>query len=373
MSAAESPTSRPPLDYVVHGAGGIGCVVAARLASIGRSVGLIARGAHLEALQANGLRVVGDTQAEVRLPAAGSVGELALGPDSLGPDSFGPDSLGPSTLGPSTLGPSTVVLLTMKSNDTAAALDASGDHYRDLAIFCLQNGVANEDTVAARGLRAYGCRVLLGGRILEPGVVAHTGSGVLTVGCWPEGIDEVCRSFSADVTASGLEAPLSEHVQAAKWGKLLSNVNNAYLALTNTSIQAARKFEKHRLFQADVQEEALRVLYAAGIAVDAGRTSTIEEQIAKLRRPGDWEHVRIPTDPDKLGWPSTWQDLNFQRGQVEVEFFNGEVVRLAERLGLKAPLNDVLWHRCEDAAQRRLLPGSETTESLRAATKGDRE
>jgi 2-dehydropantoate 2-reductase len=355
MSALESPTSttptsptrRPPLDYIVHGAGGIGCVVAARLASIGRSVGLIARGAHLKALRANGLRVVGDTKAEVGLPAAGSVGELALGP-------------------------STVVLLTMKSNDTAAALDAAGDHYRDLAIFCLQNGVANEDMVVARGLRAYGCRVLLGGRILEPGVVAHTGSGVLTVGCWPEGIDDVCRSFSADVTASGLEAPLSEHVQAAKWGKLLSNVNNAYLALTNTSVQAARKFEKHRFFQADVQEEALRVLYAAGITVDAGRTSTIEEQIAKLRQPGDWDHVRIPTDPDQLGWPSTWQDLNFQRGQVEVEFFNGEVVRLAERLGLKAPLNDVLWHRCEDAAARRLLPGSETTESLRAATEGDR-
>ncbi len=330
------------LDYVVHGAGGIGCVVAARLDAIGRSVGLIARGAHLAALQANGLRVIGDTQAEIRLPATDSPTDLDLGPD-------------------------TIVLLTMKSNDTAAALDAAGSAYDGLPIVCIQNGVANEDLVAARGLRAYGCRVVLGGRILEPGVVAHTGSGVLTLGCWPEGIDDVCRRFSADIEASGLEAPLNENVRAAKWGKLLANVNNAYLALTNTSLQASRKYEQHRRFLADVQEEAVTVLKAAGITADVGRKSTIEQQIAKLRQPGDWDHVEIPTDPDKLGWPSTWQDLHFQRGQVEVEFFNGEVVRLAERLGLKAPLNEVLWHRCEEAAAARVLPGSETTESLRAA------
>ncbi len=330
------------LDYVIHGAGGIGCVVAARLHAAGRSVGLIARGAHLDALQANGLKVVGDTELEAALPAAATAAELAIGAE-------------------------TVVLLTMKSNDTASALDSVGAAYDGLPIFCIQNGVTNEDLVAGRGLRAYGCRVVLGGRILEPGIVAHTGSGILTIGCWPSGIDKVCRTFSTDIEASGLEAPLHENVRAAKWGKLLANVNNAYLALTNTSLQASRKFEAHRFFLADVQEEAVRVLAAADIAADVGRSSTIEEQIAKLRVPGDWDRVEIPTDPDKLGWPSTWQDLQFQRGQVEVQFFNGEVVRLAATLGLSAPLNEVLWHLCEDAAARRLLPGSETTATLRAA------
>ncbi|MDA3039688.1 MAG: hypothetical protein O3C27_09190, partial [Actinomycetota bacterium] len=308
----------------------------------GRSVGLIARGPHLETIRANGLKVVGDTEFEGRLPAESDAASLPIGPD-------------------------TVVLLTMKSNDTAGALDSVGSAYDGLPIFCIQNGVANEDLVAARGLRAYGCRVVLGGRILEPGVVAHTGSGILTIGCWPSGVDKVCRGFSADIESAGLEAPLHERVRAAKWGKLLANVNNAYLALTNTSLQASRKFEAHRFFLADVQEEAVRVLQAAGIAADVGRSSTIEQQIAKLRVPGDWDRVEIPTDPDKLVWPSTWQDLQFRRGRVEVAYFNGEVVRLARSLSLRAPLNEVLWHRCEDAAAKRLLPGSETTTSLRAA------
>lgn len=336
------------LDYVIHGAGGIGCVVAARLSAADRRVGLVARGPHLAALRADGLTVVGDTEFRGRLPAAPSPAELGAG----------------------AIGADTVVILAMKSNDTAAALDTAGNAYDASAVFCFQNGVANEDLVTQRGFRTYGCRVVLGGRILEPGVVAHTGAGVLTIGCWPTGIDDVCREVAADLEAGGLQAPLHEEVRAAKWGKLLANVNNAYLALTDTSIQESRRYEVHRTFLADVQEEALTVIEAAGIRVDVGRRSTIHDQLAKLRRPGEWTEVEIPTNPDELGRPSTWQDLHFQRGQVEVEWFNGEVVRLAEQLGMSAPLNEALWRLCEDAAVRRLAPGTETTESIRAQASG---
>ncbi len=331
-----------PVQYVIHGAGGIGCVVAARLAASGRSVGLIARGAHLQALQEHGLRVVGKTEFQGVLPAVVRPQDLELAEDA-------------------------VVILAMKSQDTASALDVAAETYAGRPVFCFQNGVANEDLVASRGLRAYGCRVVLGGRILEPGVVAHTSNGILTLGCWPEGIDDVCRRVAADIDASGLEAPLHEQVRAAKWGKVLANVNNAYLALTDTSLQESRRYEEHRAFIADVQEESLAILDAAGITVDVGRSMTIGEQIAKLREPGEWTHVAIPTDPDELGRPSTWQDLHFQRGSVEVEFFNGEIVKLAESLGRQAPLNEALWRRCEDAASRRLAPGSETSVSLRSA------
>ena len=185
------PTSLSPmLDYVIHGSGGVGSVVAARLHNLGRLVGVIARGAHLEAMQNNGLTVVGDTEAQVRLPAAATPSELQIGPD-------------------------TVIILAMKTNDTEAALDAAGPLYDGLPIFCFQNGVANEEFVAERGLRAYGCRVYLGGRILEPGIVAHTSAGVLTLGTWPTGIDDVCERVSADLIASGLKSPLYEDVGAS--------------------------------------------------------------------------------------------------------------------------------------------------------------
>ncbi|MFT7598718.1 MAG: 2-dehydropantoate 2-reductase [Acidimicrobiales bacterium] len=316
--------------------------MAARLIATGKRVGVVARGAHLEAMQANGLTVVGDTEAQLSLPAAASPDELDLGPD-------------------------TVVILAMKTNDTEAALDAAGSVYEGLPIFCFQNGVANEEFVRARGLRSYGCRVYLGGRILEPGVVAHTSAGVLTLGVWPTGLDEVCERVSADIVAAGLKSPLHENIQASKWGKVLANVNNAYIALTDNSTQGCRRYEESRFFLADVQEEALDILDAAGIEAASDTRSTIREQIVKLRAPGEWEHVVVPDDPDQLVRPSTWQDLHFQRGQVEIEYFNGEIVRLAAKLGRTAPLNQTLLEICEAAAIALTPPGSETTASLRAA------
>lgn len=340
-------TARTELEYVVHGAGGIGCVVAARLQALGRSVAVIARGPHLEAMQTNGLTVVGDTEAQVRLAAAASPQDLVASGHQITAN--------------------TIVILAMKTNDTEAALDAAGETYAQSPVFCFQNGVANEDFVASRGLQSYGCRVYLGGRILEPGIVAHTSAGVLTLGVWPTGTDPVCERVSADLIEAGFKAPLHDDIRASKWGKVLANVNNAYIALTDNSTQGARRYEESRFFLADVQEESLDILDAAGIEVASDSRSTPREQLQKLREPGEWTRVEVPTDADRLVRPSTWQDLHFQRGQVEVAYFNGEIVRVAERLGRKAPLNQTLLEKCEAAAEAKLLPGSETTASLRAA------
>ncbi len=330
------------IDYLIHGAGGVGCVVAARLTSAGRRVGLVARGPHLEALQTRGLRVVGDTDAELDLPAVGDPGDLELAPDG-------------------------IVVLAMKTNDTEAALDAHLEQYGGHPIVCFQNGVANEGMVAQRGLTPYGCRVFLAGRILEPGVVAHTGGRPnLTIGCWPTGIDEVCERIASDLEASGIDGRASTDVQALKWGKLLANVNNAFLALVDLSTQESRRHEEYRHFLADVQAEALAAVEAAGIDVDGSSSKTSRDRLARLREPGEWTHIEVPTDPDQLVRPSTWQDLHFQRGQVEVDWFNGEIVRLGEEFGVPTPLNRVLRDLCVAAAEARTRPGTETTASLRA-------
>lgn len=317
-------------------------MVAARLVGAGKAVTVIARGAHRQAMAERGLTLKGMTDVHVSLTVAGHPDEVVLGPDS-------------------------VVLLTMKTNDTAAALDDAGERYRDLPLFCLQNGVANEDIVAGRGLRTYGCVVMVGGRILEPGVVVHTAGVALPMGVWPQGVDATTERVVADLRAAGMKASIHPAIAAAKWGKLFRNLNNAYLALADLSVQESTRFEEHRAFLADVQSEALDVLEAAGVALDTADRRTPREQLARLREPGEWTHVEIPDDPDELIRPSTWQDLHFARGQVEVDWFNGEIVRLAEKLGRDAPFNRVVRDRCVDAATRRLPPGSETAASLRAA------
>lgn len=331
-------------NYVVHGAGAIGSVIAARLHEAGARVGLVARGAHLEQLQRNGLRVTGSTEGTYPLPAAGSAHELDVDED-------------------------TVVILAMKTSDTEPAVSAHADLYRELPLVCCQNGVTNEEVLSSAGYRTYGCTVMIGAAISEPGVVWHTSGVLLVVGCWPTGLDAVCHDTVGDMTRGRLDARLHENVFANKWGKLVSNLGNAYLALLDLPVQEASCRPEDRWFIADVEEEAACVLEAAGIEPETVGKRSLREGIARLRTEGVWE-PRTGRDPDARSYPSTWQDLTAGRRTVEVDHFNGVIVRLGEQYGIPTPLNRVLRDRCEDAAARGLGPGSETNESLRAAAAG---
>ena len=93
-------------NYIVHGAGGIGCVIASRLATIGRKVQLVARGPHLQALQTKGLTLTQNTEGTWNLPAEESARELDLDDQ-------------------------TVILLAMKTDDTFDAVEQHSSIYRD--------------------------------------------------------------------------------------------------------------------------------------------------------------------------------------------------------------------------------------------------
>jgi 2-dehydropantoate 2-reductase len=54
---------------------------------------------------------------------------------------------------------------------------------------------------------------------------------------------------------------------------------------------------------------------------------------------------------------STWQSLTRQQGSVETEFLNGEVVRLANKIGRPAPVNAALNRIAQEMAANHELPG----------------
>ena len=329
------------LNYIVHGAGGIGCVIASRLATVGRKVQLIARGPHLHALQTKGLTLTQNTEGTWNLPAEESAQELDLDDQ-------------------------TVVLLAMKTDDTFDAMEQHSSMYRDLPVVCCQNGVTNEEWLFARGYNTYGCTVMVGAEITHPGTVRHSGGKLLEIGNWPSGSDEISRSLVSDLGASGMDASVDERVIDGKWGKLVRNLANAYLALTDLSVQEASCDPRDRQFMADVNEEAADVLEAAEISARMVGKRNLREQIARLREPGNWPARPAVTEATR-SYPSTWQDLTSQRKRVEVDHFNGAIVRLGEKHRVPTPLNRILRDRCVTAAENLVLPGSETADSLRSA------
>ena len=290
------------LNYIVHGAGGSGCVIASRRATVGRKVQLIARGPHLHALQTKGLTLTQNTEGTWHLPAEESAQELDVDDQ-------------------------TVVLLAMKTDDTFDAMEQHSSMYRDLPVVCCQNGVTNEEWLFARGYKTYGCTVMVGAEITHPGTVRHSGGKLLEIGNWPSGSDDISRSLVSDLEASGMDASVDERVIDGKWGKLVRNLANAYLALTDLSVQEASCDPRDRQFMADVNEEAADVLEAAEISARMVGKRNLREQIARLREPGNWPARPAVTEATR-SYPSTWQDLTSQRQRVEVDHFNGAIVRL---------------------------------------------
>jgi len=192
--------------YVVVGAGAVGGTVGGLLYDAGRDVILVARGAHGEAMQRDGLRLaLPDRVVSVRCPVATSVREVTFDEDD-------------------------VVLLTTKAQDSAVVLDELTARRGDLPVLCVQNGVANERMALQRFTDVYGVVVMLPAVLLEPGRIdaqGHPFSGLLDIGRVPTGSDEVAEHIAADLSASGFVSRAVDDVMRWKYAKLLRNVGNA--------------------------------------------------------------------------------------------------------------------------------------------------
>ena len=171
--------------FIIFGAGGIGGTIGARLLMAGREVVLLARGPHLEALKTSGLRFVApDGPRVLEVNAVEHPHEVDWRDDD-------------------------VVLLTVKSQQTTAALAALSGLPETVPIVCAQNGVANERMALRVRPNVYGMVVNLPALHLRPGeVVTHASGagGILDVGRFPLGSDDVAEGVAAAVSAAGFSA-----------------------------------------------------------------------------------------------------------------------------------------------------------------------
>ena len=283
--------------YIIYGAGGIGGTLGARLFLQRREVVLIARGAHLKALQEQGLSFIapgGRHQLQipcVESPAAHSWRE------------------------------GDVVLLCVKSQHTSQALEdlrrAAGDK---VPVVCVQNGVSNEDLALRLFARVYAVHVFVPSSYLEPGVVltyGHQPGGVLDLGRYPEGADSLCDELSAAFTQAGFSSLVNPRVMRDKYAKLLSNLRNVVQAATSL---------------ASGSEEISAMLRAEAIACnEAAALPWTPEEAAERRCEEGLSSVALEGHP-RLGG-SSWQSLARRTGDIEVDYLNGEVVWLGRRFG----------------------------------------
>lgn len=286
--------------FIVYGAGGVGGSIGARLHLKNYDVVFIARGAHGEILQSDGLRFVSPAHdVRVQIPTALHPQEVDWRDED-------------------------IVLLCVKSQQTETALgDLRAASHDAIPVVCCQNGVANESMALRNFSNVYAMCVMLPAEHLEPGTVisfADSAAGSLNVGRFPNGIDQTANALTAALRDAGFLSETDATVMRFKYAKLLMNLGNG--------VQAACGEWSHDIGET-LKNEALTVLEAEGIDV-----ATFEdlEAIRKFNR-------GVPMQGFKRHGGSSLQSILRATGNIEVDYLNGEIVALGRKHGIPTPAN----------------------------------
>lgn len=291
------------MNIAVMGAGAIGGYFGARLATVATNdVTLIARGAHLAAMQKNGL--------QVRSP----LGDLTVNPVQ-------------ATDNPVEVGPVDVVLFMVKLYDTKTAADQIKPLIGpNTAVISFQNGVDACDMLSA----ALGKQHVMGGVVLcpasvpEPGVISHNGKmAKLLFGEFDAPSSERAEALRTALQRGGVECEVVPDIEAQLWNKFVFiAAMSAVNGLMRLPIGAALADNDGRQLFIDAMCEVIAVAAAQGINL---AYDTIERYLSIC-----------DTIPNAKA--SMLQDL--ERGKrIEIHYLSGTVARLGAQLGVATPIH----------------------------------
>jgi len=151
--------------------------------------------------------------------------------------------------------------------------------------------------------------------------------GVLDVGTWPSGTDELSESVAADLTAAGFSSRADPDVMAAKYGKLLTNLANAADTVCGANDAAFAEIA------AAARAEGEACLTAAGIPVRP-------DEDDRVRRDGLITESAVGGQQRRGS--SMWQSLQRGSGRTEAEYLNGEIIAIGAAHGVPTPVNSEL-------------------------------
>lgn len=326
----------------IIGAGAVGGTFAALLAGSpdspggGHEVEVTARGAHLEAIRAGGIRLrggFGDIDATV---SASPV--LTRSPD--------------------------LAIVTTKAQDAADAITANLHALRGTTLLVVQNGLDGVATAArlSPSSRVVGGLAMFAASYLSPGQVTVTAAGPTFVGNGP-------AAEVAAMLAPPLDVSVVDNFEGAQWSKLVVNQINALPAITGLSAQQVIGDPALRRIVVASMRENVQVGHALGVRF--GSLSGLSD--ARLRAFAAAPYLAAQVIPllmrRRMGAvPNPGSTLqSIRRGQLsEIDHLNGAVVAAGRRAGRATPVNEALValvHEVE--ASGRFLRPDEVTARIR--------
>jgi 2-dehydropantoate 2-reductase len=289
----------------VVGCGAVGSLFAANLAQLEDAEvwAYDVSQVHVDAINANGLRLVGAGEVVGRVQATTQAGELP-------PCDFG--------------------IVATKAMHTEGAIAATAHAFAEGAVATVQNGVGNEEVLAAHVARVIRGTTFPAGKILEPGVVQWDVKGDTTLGPFepqPARADEI-ELLAQACTRAGMPTSAVADARPAQWRKVIFNAaTNPVGALTRLTHGRVCERPDLRAMVSALVDEGKAVAAAQGIVLDADP----EELIDHAARPDvAYDHKA-----------SMLQDVEARRA-TEIDFLNGGIARFGRELGVPSPLNDAI-------------------------------
>lgn len=290
----------------VVGCGAVGSLFAANLAQLD-DVEVWAYDAsrdHVDAINANGLRLSGAGDVLGRLHATADPAELP-------PCEFG--------------------IIATKAMQTSAAISATAHAFADGCVATVQNGLGNEEAIAEHVGKVIRGTTFPAGKLLEPGHVQWDVRGDTTFGPFeakPAPFDEVARLADA-CTRGGMPTNAVHDARGPQWRKVIFNAStNPIGALTGLTHGRVCERPDLRALVSGLVDEGKDVAAAQGIELDADPEALIDHA---AKPEVAYDHKA-----------SMLQDVEARR-PTEIDYLNGGIVRFGREHGVPTPLNQAIW------------------------------
>jgi len=317
----------------IYGAGAVGGLIAGWLARSGQTVSAVARGAHLDAIRRDGLRI--------RDRATGATESFRIEADS----------------DPAKLGPQDYVIVAVKGQSlTDVAENISSLYSEKTTVVTAMNGVpwwffdrlkfsggkqrldsldpGGKLTRAMPTGRIVGCVIHLAASTPEPGLISHNMGNKMIIG-EPGGKNTARTSLLAEaLEKAGFEVAASDFIEKAFWVKLLGNVSfNPVSALTGSTADRLIEDRQVKAYMVAIMREVLAIGRAVGVDADIDP----EARIDMARALGKFK-------------TSMLQDLEAGKA-LEIDGLLAGTLEIAAKAGVPAPYTESLFGLIRARAQ----------------------